>query len=443
MKIINVPEDVSEILKLIHDSGEEAYVVGGCVRDSLLGVEPHDWDITTSATPEQVKALFKRTVDTGLSHGTITVLINNEGYEVTTYRVDGKYEDFRRPKAVTFTRSLSEDLLRRDFTINAMAYNHQEGIIDLYNGKDDLEKQMIRCVGTPIDRFNEDALRMLRAIRFSAKLGFTIEAGTYAAIRELAHLIQHVSAERINVEITKTLTSPNPKQIKELATTGLISYIIPEFEPVIGLEQNNPYHKFSVDNHIYESLKHIEALPHLRWAMYLHDIGKGYTKTTDEQGIDHFYKHPVVSEKLAKQIMKKLKFDNKTFDKVSKLIRFHDDRFPIAKKAVRKAVNRIGVDYFDDLLLIKEADIKSQHHNYEEENMGKLKEIRDFYEEILEDNECLTIKDLNVNGNDLKDIGITDGKKIGESLKFLLEQVLECPELNDKDQLISIISNRE
>lgn len=443
MKIINVPEDVSEILNLIHDSGEEAYVVGGCVRDSLLGVEPHDWDITTSATPEQVKALFKRTVDTGLSHGTITVLINNEGYEVTTYRVDGKYEDFRRPKEVTFTSSLSEDLLRRDFTINAMAYNHQEGIIDLYNGREDLQKGLIRCVGTAYDRFNEDALRMLRAIRFSAKLGFQIEEDTYAAITELAHLIQHVSAERINVEITKTLVSPNPKHIKELATTNLLEYIIPEFVPVVGLEQNNPYHKFSVDNHIYESLKHIDALAHLRWAMYLHDIGKGYTKTTDEQGIDHFYKHPAISEKLAKQIMKKLKFDNKTFDRVSKLIRFHDDRFPIDKKAVRRAVNRVGVDYFDDLLLIKEADIKSQHHNYEEENLGKLKEIRDFYEEILEDNECLTIKDLNINGNDLKGIGITEGKKIGESLKFLLDQVLENPELNDKDQLISLISNRE
>jgi len=443
MKIINIPSDVTEILNLIQNSGEEAYVVGGCVRDALLGTSPHDWDITTSATPKQVKALFKRTVDTGLSHGTVTVLLNDESYEITTYRIDGKYEDYRRPKEVTFTRSLSEDLLRRDFTINAMAYNETEGIIDLYNGREDLEKQIIRCVGKPRDRFNEDALRMLRAIRFSAKLGFLIEVGTYKAIKELAHLIKHISSERIQVELTKTLISPNPEKIKEIATCGLIQYIIPEFSEVVGLEQNNPYHKFSVDNHMYESLRYVKAEPHLRWTMYLHDIGKGFTKTTDEKGIDHFYSHPVVSEKIAAKTMKNLKFDNKTYDRVTKLIRFHDDRFNSDKKAVRRAISRIGVEYFDDLLLIKEADIKSQHHDYEDENLDKLKEIRDLYEEILEDNECLGIKDLAVNGHDLKLEGITEGKQIGESLKYLLGKVLENPEVNDKRQLLSLINNRE
>lgn len=443
MQTINVPKDVLEVLNLIHEAGEEAYVVGGCVRDALLGVTPHDWDITTSATPEQVKSLFKRTVDTGLSHGTVTVLVHDEGYEVTTYRVDGKYEDYRRPKEVTFTRSLSEDLLRRDFTINAMAYNHEEGIVDLYNGREDLEAGVIRCVGTAWDRFNEDALRMLRAIRFSAKLGFDIEETTYKAMKDLAHLIQHVSAERIHVELTKTLISPNPSQMKELVTCGLIEYIIPEFKEVVGLVQNNPYHKFTVDNHIYESLKYIAPEPHLRWAMYLHDIGKGFTKTTDDKGIDHFYKHPGVSEKIAGKTMKNLKFDNKTYDRVIKLIRFHDDRFAISKKSVRKAINRVGVDYFDDLLLIKEADIKSQHHDYEEENLGKLKEIIDFYEEILDDNECLTIKNLAINGNDIKQAGVTEGKLIGEALKYLLEQVLENPEINNREQLMRLIRNRE
>ncbi len=442
MKIINVPIDVQDILNLIHDSGEEAYVVGGCVRDALLGVEPHDWDITTSATPKQVKALFKRTVDTGLSHGTVTVLINDEGYEVTTYRVDGKYEDYRRPKDVTFTRSLSEDLLRRDFTINSMAYNEQEGIIDLYNGQKDLERHIIRCVGTPWDRFNEDALRMLRAIRFSAKLGFEIEEQTYKAIKELAHLIQFVSAERIQIELTKTLMSQNPGKIKEIASCGLVQFIIPEFESVIGLEQNNPYHKFSVDNHIYESLAFIEAEPHLRWTMYLHDIGKGFTKTTDEKGVDHFYTHPSVSEKIALKTLRHLKFDNKTLDKVTKLIRFHDHRFKSDKKSVRKAISRIGALYFEDLLLIKEADIRSQHDDYEEENLGKLQAIRECYKQILEDNECLTIKDLAVNGHDLQSLGITEGKKIGESLNYLLDKVLENQELNKKDTLLALINQR-
>ena len=443
MQTINVPNDVLEILNLIHEAGEEAYVVGGCVRDALLGVKPHDWDITTSATPQKVKALFRRTVDTGLSHGTITVLVHDEGYEVTTYRVDGKYEDYRRPKEVTFTRSLAEDLLRRDFTINAMAYNHEEGVIDLYNGRGDLEAGIIRCVGTAWDRFNEDALRMLRAIRFSAKLDFEIEESTYKAMKELSHLIQHVSAERINVELTKTLISPNPSKIKELVDVGLIEYIIPEFSQLVNLEQNNPYHKYSVDNHIYESLNYIAPVAHLRWAMYLHDIGKGFTKTTDDNGIDHFYKHQIISEQIAGKTMKALKFDNKTYDRVLKLIRFHDDRFSISKKSVRKAISRIGLAYFDDLLLIKEADIKSQHHDYEEENLGKLKEIIDFYEEILEDNECLSIKDLAINGNDVKLAGITDGKLIGETLKYLLEKVLEDPEVNNKEKLIGLINKRE
>jgi len=434
-----LPKDVQFILNRLHDAGEEAYVVGGCVRDMLLECEPYDWDITTSATPEYVKSLFNKTIDTGISHGTVTVLVNNEGYEVTTYRVDGIYEDYRRPKEVMFTRSLSEDLLRRDFTINAMAYNENEGIIDLYEGVNDLEHKIIRCVGEASERFNEDALRMLRAVRFSAKLGFKIEEKTYTAIKTYAHLIQHVSAERIQVEMTKILISDYPEKIKELSICGLIDFIIPDFKAVIGLVQNNPYHKFTVDDHIYNSLRFVPNLVHLRWTMYLHDTGKGFTRTTDENGIHHFYGHQKVSEEIAKKALKSLKFDNKTYNQVTKLIRFHDDRFNTTKKAVRKAVSRIGIDYFDDLLLIKEADIKSQHHSFEVGNLAKLKEIRLLYEEILEDDECLSVKDLSINGNDLLELGVLEGKDIGRTLKMLLERVLEQPELNNRETLLKIV----
>lgn len=435
MKQFSIPEDVSFILNRIHQAGEEAYIVGGCVRDLLLKVEPNDWDITTSAPPEIIKEMFSRTIDTGLEHGTVTVMIGKEGYEVTTYRIDGKYEDHRRPKDVEFTRNLSDDLLRRDFTINAMAYNEEEGIIDEYHGAKDLDNGIIRCVGNPRDRFSEDALRMLRAIRFGAKLGFVIEEETYEAMKELSPLITHVSAERINVELTKTLISKEPDRIKELVNTGLIDYVIPEFREIVGVEQHNPYHRFTVDEHTYECLKFVEPIAALRWTVYLHDLGKGQTRSTDDNGIDHFYGHPALSAKMAKSIMKRLKFDNKTIDKVHKLVLFHDDRFEITKKNVRKAVHRIGTDNFSEFLKVKYADINGQNLDYKEKHIQQVEEIRDLFKTILADKECLTIKDLAVNGNDIIHLGVKNGKVIGTVLNKLLEIVLETPELNNKEVL--------
>ncbi len=435
MKKFDVPKDVKYILARIHEANEEAYIVGGCVRDLLLGIEPSDWDVTTSATPERVKKLFDRTIDTGLSHGTVTVMINKENYEVTTYRIDGKYEDYRRPKDVLFTRNLKEDLLRRDFTINAMAYNENEGVIDMYSGLEDLNHKVIRCVGNANDRFREDALRMLRAIRFSAKLGFDIENETYQAISKLAHLIKHISLERVNIELTKTLVSIDPEKMRELVNTGLIQYIIPEFMNIVDMDQNNPYHRFTVDEHSYECIKNIPPIPALRWTMYLHDLGKSETKTTDEKGIDHFYKHPINSERLARVILKRLKFDNRTIDKVSILVKYHDDRFLVTKKSVRKAINRIGIDNFEDFLLVKESDIKGQSFEFMDKHLLELKQIKELYQSIIKDGECLEIKDLTINGNDIIKLGVKNGKEVGVILNRLLEMVLEEPSLNTKENL--------
>ena len=290
---LKMPASVDIIIDSLQANGYEAYAVGGCVRDSILGRDPDDWDITTSATPWEVKAVFGRTVDTGLQHGTVTVLLGNHAHEVTTYRIDGDYEDGRHPKDVTFTASLEEDLKRRDFTINAMAYNDKSGLIDLYGGVDDIQRGCIRCVGNAEERFGEDALRILRALRFSAQLGFGIEQDTYDAICKLAQTLEKISAERIAAELTKLLLSERPEYIQHLYETGITKVILPEFDPMIETSQNNPHHCYTVGRHTLESLKYIPAHKVLRFTMLLHDIGKPNCRTTDEDGIDHFKGHAV------------------------------------------------------------------------------------------------------------------------------------------------------
>ncbi|MBC7960006.1 MAG: HD domain-containing protein [Vallitaleaceae bacterium] len=323
---IKLPKQVNDIIRKLNSKGYEAFAVGGCVRDCVLGVEPEDWDITTSALPEQVKALFYKTVDTGIKHGTVTILMDKMSYEVTTYRIDGPYENNRSPKNVHYTRDIIEDLKRRDFTMNAMAYNEDEGLVDAFSGVLSIENKRITCVGDPNERFQEDALRMLRAIRFSAKLGFDIDADTQVAIKNNAPLIQNISGERVHMELTKILTSNNPHFIKKCVDLGLMAYMIPEFMDTVGLEQSNLHHIYTVDGHIYEALKHIEPTETLRWTMFLHDIGKGTTKTLDEKGQGHFYGHPQKSCLLAKDILARLRFDNKTTKDILKLIEFHDYR---------------------------------------------------------------------------------------------------------------------
>ena len=322
--LIHLPEEVKVILHTLQGAGCEAYAVGGCIRDSLLGRTPDDWDITTSARPEETKALFGKTIDTGIQHGTVTVMRHGRGYEVTTYRVDGEYEDGRHPKEVTFTASLEEDLKRRDFTVNAMAYNEEDGLVDLFGGRQDLERKIIRCVGEANERFEEDALRIMRAVRFSAQLGFTIEERTKEAIRGHADRLRQVSAERIQVELTKLVTSPNPDFLRIAWETGITAVVLPEFDRLMEQPQNNPHHCFSVGEHTLHAMRAVRPDKCLRLAMLLHDVAKPLCLTTDEAGIDHFHGHAQKGERIAAQILKRLRYDNHTTELVSRLVKWHD-----------------------------------------------------------------------------------------------------------------------
>lgn len=438
MKIL-IPTQAAEIIKTLSSHGYEAYAVGGCVRDSILGKTPSDWDITTSARPEQVKALFAKTIDTGIKHGTVTVMMDKTGYEVTTYRIDGLYEDHRRPNDVTFTTSLREDLMRRDFTINAMAYNDTDGLIDLFGGMDDLQNRVIRCVGNARDRFEEDALRMLRAVRFAGQLHFRIESSTREAIIACHNNLKDVSAERIQMELLKLLISDHPEVFREAYATGLTSVFLPEFDRMMDTGQKNPHHCYSVGEHTLHAVCMIEPNPVLRLTMLLHDVGKPATKTTDQYGIDHFYNHYKVGAEMSKEILKRLKFDNKTIQVVCQLISHHDIRFKNPKTSgqrhVRKIMHSIGPNLFPYLLKVMEADVRSQSDYYQAEKLSILKETWESYEEILKKQDCLSLKDLKINGNQLKALGIREGKTIGAILKTLLSMVLEHPELNEYSYL--------
>ena len=611
--ILEIPKNAETILHILEKAGYEAYVVGGCVRDSILGRSPDDWDITTSAKPEQVKALFHRTVDTGLQHGTVTVLMEKEGYEVTTYRVDGEYEDGRHPKEVTFTASLEEDLKRRDFTINAMAYNPSSGLVDLFGGLEDIERKIIRCVGNPLERFTEDALRIMRAVRFSAQLGFTIEEETRKALKVLAPNLKHVSAERIQVELVKLLMSPHPDYLRVAYEAGITAEFLPEFHRTVdtglqhgtvtvlmekegyevttyrvdgeyedgrhpkevtftasleedlkrrdftinamaynpssglvdlfgGLEdierkiircvgnplerftedalrimravrfsaqlgftieeetrkalkvlapnlkhvsaeriqvelvkllmsphpdylrvayeagitaeflpefdacmttfQNTPHHCYTVGEHILHSLCHVRADKVLRITMLLHDIGKPVVRKTDENGRDHFKMHGIAGEKMAAQILRRLKFDNDTIRKVTRLVKWHDDRPDGTTKAVRRAVNRIGEDLFPYYLEVQQADMLAQSDYRRAEKQERLDKVKEAYETIINEHQCVSLKTLAVTGKDLIEAGYKPGREIGETLNRLLEVVLVDPQKNQKEILLGLLDEK-
>ena len=433
---IRIPPGAARILRVLEDHGYEAFVVGGCVRDSLLGRNPNDWDITTSALPLQVKALFRRTVDTGLKHGTVTILMDGEPFEVTTYRVDGEYLDGRHPSEVTFTASLQEDLQRRDFTINAMAYSEKKGLQDLFGGLPDLEKGLIRAVGDPAKRFGEDALRIMRAVRFAAQLGYEVEADTVQAMKELAPTLSKISAERIAAELEKLLVSPHPEKLKMAYECGITAVILPEFDRCMETAQNNPHHKYSVGEHTIVSIGNARPDRILRYTMLMHDMGKPSCKTTDEQGIDHFYGHQEVSAQMANDILRRLKSDNETRRSVSKLVRYHDLTCGLTGKSVRKAISLIGEDLFPLYLEVKDADTRAQSDFRFQEKMDYLEEVRLLYRKILEEGDCLSLKDLAVNGKDLIAAGMKPGREIGEVLGAMYRDVIDDPEHNNKDYLM-------
>lgn len=437
---IDIPQDVKFIINILINNGYEAYVVGGCVRDSVLRKNPKDWDITTKAKPEEVIKLFDKVVLTGFKHGTITVMVNNEGYEVTTYRTDGEYEDNRHPKEVKFVSSLKEDLARRDFTINAIAYNEKDGLVDYFGGMQDLNNKIIKTVGDSKKRFNEDALRMLRAIRFSAQLDFKIDKNVLFTIKELRDNIKNISKERIREEFNKTLIS-NCSKIEVLKECEILEYIIPGIDGLYNFDQNNSYHIYDLYKHTLVATEAIEAIIHLKLTMMLHDFGKTRTKTTDESGISHYYAHAKESVKMAQDILKELKYDNDTINKVLTLIQYHDCTLK-SKLSVKKMLNKIGEDLLRDLIKVQRSDVLAQNPVYAEDRLLNLISVESKLDLILAQNECFNLKDLKINGEDLINLGFNKGKQIGQTLKYLLERVIENTELNDKEELIKLAKEK-
>ncbi len=433
---IKLPQQVADIITALEKAGYEAYAVGGCVRDSLLGRTPDDWDITTNAEPKEVKALFRRTIDTGIRHGTVTVMMGKTGYEVTTYRVDGEYEDGRHPKSVAFTGSLQEDLCRRDFTINAMAYRPRDGLIDRFGGMKDLKERRIRCVGDAEERFTEDALRMMRAVRFSAQLSFHIEEKTKKAVMALSPNLEKVSAERIRTEFVKLLCSPNPDMARLFYETGLSAVFLPEFDECMRTKQNHPHHCYTVGEHLLHAVKAVRADKVLRLAMFFHDIGKPCVKETDENGTDHFHGHASCGEKMTRQIMQRLKFDTDTIEKVCGLVRNHDRKIIPDQRGMRRAMADAGAGIFPDLFEVKAADIAAQSDFLREEKYRELACFREVYEEVIRNRECVSLKDLAVTGHDLIGAGIPAGPGLGAVLKKLLALVVEEPAYNVKETLL-------
>ena len=439
---ITLPRKVLMIINNLQLHGYEAFAVGGCVRDSILARRPEDWDITTLAKPEEIKKLFRRTVDTGIEHGTVTVLIGKDSFEVTTYRVDGAYEDGRHPKEVRFTSRLEEDLQRRDFTINAMAYNDEVRLVDVFGGMQDLNHHLIRCVGDPRERFSEDALRILRAVRFSAQLNFPIEPETAEAIKELAPTLEKISAERIQAELVKLLVSPHPERIRDAYELGITKVILPEWDAMAGVEQNTPHHRYDVAEHTIRAMKYVKRDKILRLTMLFHDMGKPSTKTTDENGRDHFKGHALVSEEIARKVLRRLKFDNETVKKVTRLVCYHDYRMEATPRNVRRAMNRIGVELFPYYLAVRMADAKAQSPYRRREKIENIVAIRKLYQEALLEENCVTLRQLAVGGRDLMDLGMTPGREIGSMLSELLEYVIDDPKRNEKEILCAYVKEK-
>lgn len=436
MKKITIPQKANYIIETLLNNNYEAYAVGGCIRDSLLGRNPEDWDITTSATPLEVKSLFRRTIDTGIQHGTVTILLEKETFEVTTYRIDGKYEDSRHPKNVEFTKSLKEDLRRRDFTINAMAYNDREGLVDIFGGKKDLERHLIRCVGNAKKRLSEDALRILRGLRFSAQLGFTIEADTKIAMKELAPLLKNISAERIQVELIKTITAPKSELLILAYELGMTKEFLPEFDQMMETEQETIHHQYNVGIHTIEAMKNIAPEKVRRLTMLFHDMGKPAYKTMDQKGVAHFKRHNLGSTKIAREVLKRLRFDNDTIKKVERLVYYHDYRMPATAYHVRKAIYEIGKELFPIYIEVRRADTLAQSLYKRAEKLADIQKIEALYQEIIESNQCVTLKEMAISGKDLIELGIKPGKQIGEILEQLFQMVLKDPNKNKKELLL-------
>ena len=458
-----MPKEVIYLLDTFESYGYEAYVVGGCVRDTIIGKKPKDWDICTSATPDQILNVINAEIikgehvlnyhEVGIKHGTVSIGVDKNYFEVTTYRIDGKYEDNRRPSSVAFTSSLEEDLARRDLTINAIAYNPSVGFVDPFNGIPDIENQLICCVGNPDDRFNEDGLRILRALRFSAQLKFYISGDTDRAIHRNKHLLNNISKERINSEFTKIISSAYCGSNILNAYSDVIAQFIPEIKPMIGFQQHNPYHQYSVWGHTIKCLNSFNFPITKRYAfegndlisrlaIFFHDIGKPNCFSMDENGIGHFYGHAKESSKIAYEVLTRLRFDNEVIAKTVQLISYHDAQMTPTKPFVKRMLNKIGEEQFQRLISISYYDINGQTYELNTQRVKDLYEISLLFRTVVSQKECFTLKDLDFDGQDAKMLGLSEGKEIGILLKKLLNAVIDGEVKNNYVSLLSYIEDK-
>lgn len=433
---ISIPEYALTVVQRLEHFGYEAYVVGGCVRDSLLGRTPKDWDVCTNATPQQVLGAFKRfnVIKTGLKHGTVTVMVNHEPVEVTTFRIDGEYTDNRHPDAVTFVSRVEEDLARRDFTINAMAYNPTRGLVDAFGGQQDLAKGLIRCVGEPDARFNEDGLRIMRALRFAARYDFAIERETAFSMRRNRHLLENVSVERILTELKGILVG-NGALSMMVAFPEIFCTIIPELAPMVGFEQRNPHHIYDVWTHTAHAVQAVPADPVLRLTMLLHDVAKPATFSVDDKGKGHFYGHPEKSAALAKKILLRLKSDMATLENVVALVRVHDHTFPTTRPGMRRFIGRLGMPVIEQLFEVKKADQAAQSNHEQEKKKAELRAAALLIEDLLDEPPAFTVKDLAIGGRELIALGIKPSPAMGELLERLLSEVQDEKLENTREAL--------
>lgn len=433
---MDMPKNVDTAINLLQSAGFEAYAVGGCVRDSLLGKTPNDWDITTSAKPENMKSVFAdfHCIDTGIKHGTVTVVIDGEPLEITTFRLDGEYEDNRHPKSVTFTADLGADLGRRDFTVNAMAYSKMTGTVDLFGGQNDLKNKIIRCVGDPDRRFNEDALRILRALRFASALDFEIEEKTAQSLLKNRALLGNISEERIAKELLKLVCGKGAKRILTDFAPVLFE-ILPELQPMYKNSHDNPHHCYDIYEHTLIAVESIDPEPTLRFAMLLHDCGKPAVKKFDENGVAHFYGHQRISAEISAQILARLKVSNKFRDEILFLVSNHD-RWELYENTEKmpRYLSKFGLDGVLKLLKVMRADVLAQSPEYRY-RLDQIADAEEIAKNLAVQKPCLSLRELQINGRTLMDIGIPQGRKLGAVLAQLLDEVIDGVTKNTQEAL--------
>lgn len=433
---MDMPKNVDTAINLLQSAGFEAYAVGGCVRDSLLGKTPNDWDITTSAKPEDMKSVFVNfhCIDTGIKHGTVTVVIDGEPLEITTFRLDGEYEDNRHPKSVTFTSDLGADLGRRDFTVNAMVYSKKTGTVDLFGGQNDLKNKIIRCVGDPDRRFNEDALRILRALRFASALDFEIEEKTAQSLLKNRALLGNISEERIAKELLKLVCGKGAKRILTDFAPVLFE-ILPELQPMYKNSHDNPHHCYDIYEHTLIAVESIDPEPTLRFAMLLHDCGKPAVKKFDENGVAHFYGHQRISAEISAQILARLKVSNKFRDEILFLVSNHD-RWELYENTEKmpRYLSKFGLDGVLNLLKVMRADVLAQSPKYRY-RLDQIADAEETAKNLAAQKPCLSLSELQINGRTLMDIGIPQGRKLGAVLAQLLDEVIDGVTKNTQEAL--------